>query len=373
MPSQIDCGQLLTLDRLGLIMQAKYKLFGLGLTILGAAVLSACGGGAPADKAAGAGSQLNVLCSVQADWCNAAAVEFEKKTGIKVAITQKGSGESLAQINAEAANPKTDVWFGGTGDPHIAAAERGLTEAYEAPANAELQPWAQEIATITGNRSHGIYMGILGFGYSPAVLEKKHAKAPACWADLIKPEYKGEVQIANPNSSGTAYVAIASLVQLMGEDKAFDYMKALHTKFNQYTRSGTGPIKAVAKGETGVSVSFLQDAVTEQKAGFKLETVTPCEGTGYEVGAVSIIKGSRNPDAAKKFVDWALSPEGQAVGPMVKQFHTPSNKASKIPEGAPNPEKTKLIKYDLKKYGTEAERKRLIERWSKDIGSLVKQ
>ena len=91
------------------------------------------------------------------------------------------------------------------------------------------------------------------------------------------------------------------------------------------------------------------------------------------MGAVSIIKGSRNPDAAKKFVDWALSPEGQAVGPMVKQFHTPSNKASKIPEGAPNPEKTKLIKYDLKKCGTEAERKRLIERWSKDIGSLVKQ
>ena len=355
-------------------MQMKTKLLALS-----AAVLTACGGGASDNKAAGsadtpaAGGQLNVLCSVQADWCNAAAVAFEKKTGIKVAITQKGSGETLAQINAEAANPKTDVWFGGTGDPHLAAAERDLTEAYDSPVNAELQPWAQDIATLSGNKTHGVYMGILGIGANNEVLAKKNAAEPKCWADLVKPEYAGEVQVANPNSSGTAYVAIATLVQLMGEEEAFKYLKELNNNVNQYPRSGTAPIKAVAKGETGVSISFLQDAVTEQQGGAKVTIITPCEGTGYETGGISIIKGARNLDAAKKFVDWALSAEGQAVGATAKQFHTPSNKSAAIPEGAPNPSTTKLINYDLKKYGAEAERKRLIERWNKEVDSAAKQ
>ena len=72
-------------------------------------------------------NRLNVICSVQAEWCNLVAVEFEKETGIKTTMTLKGSGESMAQLAAEKANPKLDVWFGGTGDPHLQAAEQGLT------------------------------------------------------------------------------------------------------------------------------------------------------------------------------------------------------------------------------------------------------
>lgn len=77
--------------------------------------------------------QLNVICPVQAEWCALAATEFEKETGIKVGMTLKGSGESFAQIAAEKANPKLDVWFGGTGDPHLQAAEQGLLEEYKSP------------------------------------------------------------------------------------------------------------------------------------------------------------------------------------------------------------------------------------------------
>ena len=91
---------------------------------------------------AGAQGQLNIICSVQADWCNLAAVEFEKATGIKTTMTLKGSGESMAQLAAEKANPKLDVWFGGTGDPHLQAAELGLTDEYRSPMVAQLQPWA---------------------------------------------------------------------------------------------------------------------------------------------------------------------------------------------------------------------------------------
>ena len=76
---------------------------------------------------------LNVYCSVQVEWCTLLANEFQKATGVKVSMTQKGSGETIAQLKAEAQNPKGDVWFGGTGDPHLQAAEEGLTEAYKSP------------------------------------------------------------------------------------------------------------------------------------------------------------------------------------------------------------------------------------------------
>ena len=126
--------------------------------------------------------------------------------------------------------------------------------------------------------------------------------------------------MANPNSSGTAYVAIATLVQLMGEEKAFDYLKKMHANVNAYTRSGTGPMKAVARGETSVSISFVHDGVTEALAGFPVKTATPCEGTGYEIGSMSIVKGARNLDNARKFYDWALTASAQKLGADAKQF-----------------------------------------------------
>ena len=217
------------------------------------------------DGTAAQGS-LNVYCSVQAEWCQAIATEFQRQTGVKVAITQKGSGESLAQITAEAANPKGDVWFGGTGDPHLQAAEQNLTLPYKSPNLDKLHDWARRQAEQSGFKTVGIYAGALGFGYNPELLQKKKLAPPACWKDLLKAEYKDEIQIANPNSSDTAYVAIATIVQLFGEDEAFRYLKQLHKNVNQYTRSGTGPIKAVARGETSISISFMHDGVTEAVA-----------------------------------------------------------------------------------------------------------
>lgn len=321
---------------------------------------------------AGAQGAVNVYCSVQVEWCTLAANEFQKATGIRVSMTQKGSGETIAQLKAEAQNPKGDVWFGGTGDPHLQAAEEGLTEAYKSPKLSELHEWAVKQNTDSGGRTVGIYMGALGYGYNTELLSKKGVKPPACWADLLKPDFKGEIQIANPNSSGTAYVAIATLVQLMGEDLAFDYLKKLHANINAYTRSGTAPIKAVARGETGVSISFIHDGVTEALAGFPVKVTTPCEGTGFEVGSMSIVKGARNLANAKKFYDWALTPEAQKLGAQAKQFQVPSNKATPLPPEAPKFSEIKLINYDQAKYGKSAERKRLISRWDNEVGNLAK-
>jgi iron(III) transport system substrate-binding protein len=159
---------------------------------------------------------------------------------------------------------------------------------------------------------------------------------------------------------------IATLVQLMGEDKAFDYMKALHKNISTYTRSGTAPVKAAARGETTVSISFVHDVTTEAVNGFPVGSATPSEGTGAEVGSMSIVKGGPNTEVAKKFYEWALTPGGQQFGLAAKQFQLPSN--TKVPKDPrmTDPAKIKLINYDYAKYGASAERRRLIARWEKE-------
>jgi iron(III) transport system substrate-binding protein len=333
----------------------------------GAVVAGVC---ATASTASLAQSSLNVYCSVQIEWCTLASNEFTKTTGIKVNMSQKGSGETIAQIKAESANPKGDVWFGGTGDPHLAAAEESLTMEYKSPALDSLHNWAQHQAQISGYKTVGIYAGALGFSFNTEQLAKKNLAAPKCWADLVKPEFKGEVQMAAPPSSGTAYTALATLVQVMGEDKAFEYLKALHKNISNYPKSGTGPVKAAARGETTVGVSFVHDVPGEKMAGFPVGMATPCEGTGYEIGSMSIIKGARNLDNAKKFYEWALTPDAQKLAAMAKQFQLPSNKASTQPAETPRFSDMKLINYDTKKYGATSERKRLLEKWEKEVNSI---
>ncbi|MGJ7503789.1 ABC transporter substrate-binding protein [Variovorax sp. ZT5P49] len=320
--------------------------------------------------AAASAQTVNVICSVQAEWCSAISTVYARTTGVRVNMALKNSGEALAQLNAEKDNPKTDIWFGGTGDPHLQAAEQGLTLEYKSPTLPRLHPWAQQQAKQSRYRAVGIYSGPLGFAYNPELLARKKLPVPKTWGDLLKPEYKGEIQVANPASSGTAYTMIATLVQLMGEDKAFDYLKALHRNVSQYTRSGTAPIKAVARGEAAVSISFVHDGPGEKMQGFPLETITPGEGTGAEIGSMSIVKGARNLDAARKFYEWALTPDAQELGAASRQFQLPSNVNTRLDPRVPDFRKIRFINYDYARYGASAERRRLIARWEKDVGSL---
>jgi iron(III) transport system substrate-binding protein len=326
--------------------------------------------GAMGVSVAGAQGQVNVVCSVPIPWCEAVAAAFLKDTGIKVGFTQKSAGEAMAQILAEKANPKLDVWYTGSGDPHLQAAEMGLTEEYKSPMLPQLYDWAVKQAEQSKYKTVGLYTGALGIAWNTELLAKKKLPEPKCWADLANPIYRDEIQMANPNASGTAYATIASFVQIFGEDKAFELLKGMHRNTNNYPRSGAGSIRAAARGETTIAVTFLHDAVTETANGFPIKFVAPCEGTGYEVGSMSIIKGAKNLENARRFYDWALTPAAQKLAFETKNYQTPSNKATPIPPGAPNMGEIKLINYDFAKYGSAAERKRLLEKWDKDVYAL---
>ncbi len=317
-----------------------------------------------------AAEKLTYYCSAQEDWCQLMASGFEEATGIKVNMTRKSSGETFAQIKAEASNPKGDVWWGGTGDPHLQAAEDGLTEAYDSPMRGELHDWSISQSESADNKTIGIYSGALGYGYNEEILKANNLPEPACWKDLLKPEYKGHVQMANPNSSGTAYTTLATIVQLFGEDEGFEFMKGLHKNINQYTKSGSAPIKAAARGENTIGIVFMHDAVKQAASGFPIKVVAPCEGTGYEIGSMSLIKDGRNLDNAKKFYDWALQADVQSRSLEVKAFQVMSNKAAESSPQAPDLASIKLIDYDFKKYGSSAERKRLLKKWDDEVSTL---
>ncbi len=337
-------------------------------TMVPALALGAALGSFATASGAEAQGRLTLYCSVQEEWCQLMVNEFQKATGIQVAMTRKSSGETYAQIKAESANPKGDVWWGGTGDPHLQAAEEGLTYAYKSPQFDNLHTWAKAQSNIAKGRTVGIYMGALGFGYNTETLAKKGLPAPKCWADLAKPEYKGEIQVANPHASGTAYTFIATLVQLWGEDKAFTFLKQMNENVNQYTKSGAAPAQATGRGETLIGIAFLHDVITPSiTAKLPIQSVAPCEGTGYEIGSMSIIEGARNLDSAKKWYDWALSKEAQELGAKANSYQYPSNKMAAVPEQAPKADGVTLIDYNFAKYGSAAERTRLLAKWDTEL------
>jgi iron(III) transport system substrate-binding protein len=313
--------------------------------------------------------ELVLYCSVGEEWCRAQSEAFTRETGINVLMTRKSSGETFAQIKAEEGQPRGDVWWGGTGDPHLQAAQEGLTEEYRSPMLAELQPWALRQAETSGFRTVGIYAGALGFGYNATMITEN---APACWNDLLDARYADDIQVANPNSSGTSYTMLATMVQLMGEDEAFEYLAALHANISQYTQSGSAPIRATATGESAIGIVFMHDAVAQAVDGAPVVTVAPCEGTGYEVGSMSIIKGGPNPEAAKIWYDWALSPAAQEIGATAKSFQVPSNSNASTPPEAPKLADVKLIDYDFAKFGSSEVRSALLARWDAEIGALGK-
>ncbi len=327
-------------------------------------------GGASLPLAASAAGNLNMICSADVVVCEQMTTVFSKAhPDIKVNMVRLSAGEAYARLRSEARNPRTDIWWAGTGDPHMQAADEGLSQVYKSPLLPQQHDWAQKQAEISGYRTVGIYAGALGWGYNTKLLADKKLKAPACWADLLDPALKGEIQIANPNSSGTAYNTLATLVQIMGEDKAFDYLRKLNSNISQYTKSGSAPVKAAARGETTVGIVFMHDAVAMQVDGFPIETVAPCEGTGYEIGSMSIVKGARNLANAKVWYDWALSAEAQSHMKDAKSFQLPSNREAQISQHAPRFENIKLIDYDFKTYGDSAKRKALLSRWDKEIGA----
>ena len=323
--------------------------------------------------AGSAGARSLVLyCSHDPDACELAAQAFQRETGIATAVTRKPTGEFYAQIRAERENPKADVWYGGTLDPFLQGVAEGLFAPYRSPGLAELYPWARRQAENTQYRAVAIYRIVIGFGTNPTLLAKRNLPPPRCWSDLVKPVYRGEIEMSNAVTSGTGYTILATLVALYGEDEAFAYLARMQPNVVRYTQSGIAQGPSVARGEVGVGVTFVHEFITQQLAGFAVDIAIPCEGTGDALGGMAIISGGPNPAEARAFYDWALTKNAQELANRTRNLILPANKSAQVRPEAARYANAPVVDVDPAKFGAPAERKRLLARWQKEIGDAVR-
>ena len=302
------------------------KYLALLLALVMVLSLCACGNSAPAATEAPAAEpaaepaaddlvslaqaegELVVYGSCEEEYLAAACENFEKLYGIKTTYQRLSTGEVQAKIEEENGNPSADVWFGGTTDPYNVVAAEGLLEAYEAENASHL---ISDVYRNADGYWYGIYKGILGFMVNTDELTRLNLEAPQDWQDLLKPEYKGLIWLSNYNTAGTAKLVINTMIQKYGHDEGIQYLVDLDKNIEVYTKSGSGPSKNVGTGECVIGIGFLHDGITQiiDNGYDNVQLVIPSSGTSFEIGATAIFKGAKHPNAAKLWIEYALSPD----------------------------------------------------------------
>ena len=307
-----------------------------------------------------AAQELNAYTIMPEKYASQVTKAFTDKTGIKVNFIRFASGEALARLVAEKKNPQVDILLGGPADTFEAGVKEGIFEAYT-PAN---------LGVPQQFRSPDGYW--IGYGLIPLVfmtntnfLKAKNMQAPQSWDDLLNPAYKNGLQMADARTSGTATERIFALVKCYGEDGAFAYQKKLHQNVQLYTKSGQGGAMPIASGQAASGIFYLVDALDIQQQGYPVVISYPKEGTTYGIDGIGIIKGAKNLDAAKKFVDWSSSAAMATVLLEKKINYVPVHKDAKITDPVLDMSQHKFFPEDAAWKG--AKRKEYVTRWVNDV------
>lgn len=307
-----------------------------------------------------AADSISVYTSLDEQLAREVFKAYEKDTGISIEWVRLSTGEAVSRMMAEKNNPQASIWVGGVGLGHIQAKESGLTFPFTSE-NSEFVP-----ANFKDEEGYwtGIYAGPLCFVSNTQRLEELNLEAPVSWADLTKPEYEECIQMANPGTSGTSYNVLATMVQIMGEEKGFEYMKELDKNIVQYTRSGSAPGKNAAIGEVPIGIGYAHDQVKLKAQGYPLVITFPEEGTGYEVASISLIKNGKEPELAKGLYNWLLS---EKAAEIYASFYVVPFRDVKLMDGAVPINEVNTIDQDDVWAGKNKER--LVEKWNEEIFS----
>ena len=312
-------------------------------------------------------TEVNILMTPQEEWCQGMKQEFEAKYNITVNYVRMSSGEGPGAHPGRKGQPPVRPVVGRSHRQLRGRQAGGLLEAYDSPNYKNLLDPAKY--KDADNYWVGIYVGTLGFCTNKDWLAANpKAKAPASWDDLLKPEFKGQILVAHPSTSGTSYTALATVLQIRGEEKGWQYLKAYASQVHQFTKSGAAPAKFVGQGEAAVGVVFSHDIVNEiDNNKLPLVLTFPKEGTGYEIGGMAILKGGKHRDAAQLWFDWAITAEAQALGPKYKAYQAPTVKGVKLSH--PELLQVNLIKYDFQWAGKN--KKAFIDKFTNELAGTA--
>jgi len=305
--------------------------------------------------------QLVAYCPFADEDCNGVLRAFEADTGIKTSFVRMGAGEIVARIRAEKNNPQAGLWLGGPLDTFIQAADEGIIAPYK----------AKNIEKVNPNYVHKDYRWTpmsrspLIIVYNEQILQEIGAKPPTSWKDFADPVFRQNIALAHPAFSGSAYTWIATMVQIFGEDEAFELMKEINENVLQYTRSGLTPYRMVVGNEVAMGMVFFHDVEAALRQGYLVGHAFAEEGTGFEVTGTAIIAGAPEDQAqsAAAFLDWILSDAGQtAIGAT---FRPPVVQSEKSLEQRIDPDDVKVIDYSFEWAGEN--RARLLERYEREV------
>jgi iron(III) transport system substrate-binding protein len=311
-----------------------------------------------------AADPLNVYTIWPENYARPMFQEFEKQTGIKVNFLRFSSGEALARVIAEKNNPRIDVLFGGPVETFAAGIKEGIFEPYKSPSFAKLPARFKQ----ADGQWTAIADDPLVFMTNAAFLKANNLKPPASWDDLLNPAYKDMLQMADARTSGTAVTRIFSVLEVNGrdEDKAFAYLKKLRRNVQVYTKSGGGGTLPVGLGQAGGGIFFIVDALETKAKGYDVVVSFPKEGIGSSAEAIALIKGAKNPDGARKLIDFATSAAMQSKFAEHKVNFVPASPDVQTePSLAEVLKGAKIIPIDDEYAG--ANRKRIVERWVKEV------
>jgi iron(III) transport system substrate-binding protein len=256
--------------------------------------------------------ELTVYTALEADQIKAYQASFEKSNpGIKIRWVRDSTGIVTAKLLAEKANPQADVVLGLAATSLMLLDKEGMLQAYAPAGLDKIKKTMRDPANPPKWVGMDIWASAICFNTVEAA--KKSIPAPTSWADLAKPEYKGQIAMPNPSSSGTGYLMVGGWLQMMGEEQGWKFMDGLHQNMASYTHSGSKPCRQAAAGEYAVGLSFEYRANKTRKDGAPIEAILPKEGLGWDMEASAIIATTKQADAAKKVLDWSLTEEANKL------------------------------------------------------------
>lgn len=243
---------------------------------------------------------------------------FEEATGIHVEIVSAGTGELMKRIEAEAQNPLGDVEFGGT--VSVCLPYKDYFEPYVS-SNEDAQ--IESCKTVEGCINCYNILPVCMIVNTDLIGDIEVNG----YEDLLNPELKGKIAFVDPSQSSTGLQHLTAILQAMGgedEEKGWEYVEKLIDNLDGRLLSSSSAIgKGVADGEYVVGLTHEGYVTQLINDGYHVKAVYPEEGMFVSAGTVQIIKGCKNLENAKLFVDYVTSYECQVrAGEMIQERGT---------------------------------------------------
>jgi len=261
-----------------------------------------------ASNAQVASKKLVVYCPHPLVFIDPIVKKFEAATGIQTEVVAAGTGELLKRVEAESSNPLGDVMWGGT--LSVLDPSKKFFETYQSP---EVASFVDEAKDRDGK--------ITGFTLVPSVIMVNtkligNIKVEG-YQDLLNPALKGKIAFADPSKSSSSFEHVVNILYAMGKgdpEKGWGFVQELAKNLGGKLLSGSSAVyKGVADGEYTVGLTFEEGAATYVKSKAPVKIVYMSEGVISKADGTAIIKGAKNLENAKKFVDFVSSKETQSM------------------------------------------------------------